>query len=159
MEAQEERDIKFSEWKSLTGTKLTMDEFKDFCNENCSEIFVGTDSQVRGQFTKFTVVVAAYEEGKGGKVIARSAKIANYPDLRTRLLQETWFSIELALELSKELDHVITIHCDVNADPTYKSGLYAKEVQGYVKGFGFDCEIKPSAWCASNCADRNTKSG
>lgn len=157
MEAQEEIEIKFSEWKSLTGTKLTMDEFKDFCNEHCTEIFIGTDSQVRGQFTKFTIVVAACEEGKGGKVIARSAKVLNYPDLRTRLLQETWFSIELALELSKELDQQIIIHCDVNSDPKYKSGLYKNEIQGYVKGFGFDCEVKPFSWCASAAADRLTK--
>ena len=121
---QSHSELNFSDWKNLNGGELSMEEFKDFCNEHTDEIFIGTDSQVRSGFTKFTTVVAAIEEGKGGRVIARSAKIENYPDLRTRLLQETWFSIELALQLSKELDHNITIHCDVNSNPLHKSAFY-----------------------------------
>lgn len=153
-----EREIKFTNWKTVSGRKQSIDEFKKLCNEeNITEIFIGTDSQVRGSITKFVTVIAAVEKGNGGRAIARSARVLNYPDLRTRLLQETWFSIELALELSKELDQRITIHCDVNSNPMFKSGLYKSEVQGYVKGFGFECEIKPNAWCASSVADSMTK--
>jgi predicted RNase H-related nuclease YkuK (DUF458 family) len=158
MSDHNEKDTVFSDWRSIKGTELSMEQFQEYCNNpNITEIFIGTDSQVRGTKTKFVTVVAAYEPGNGGRAIARSAKVENLPDLRTRLLQETWFSIDLALKLSKELDQRITIHCDVNSNPIYKSGQYKNEVQGYVKGFGFDCQIKPNAWAASCVADGLTK--
>jgi predicted RNase H-related nuclease YkuK (DUF458 family) len=74
-------------------------------------------------------------------------------NLRERLLQETWKSVDLALKMTPIVPGELTVHVDANPDEKHMSSAYVKELVGLVVGCGFNALIKPNAWAASHAAD------
>tara|TARA_B000000557_G_C20799041_1_gene454639 strand:+ start:182 stop:682 length:501 start_codon:yes stop_codon:yes gene_type:complete len=79
-------------------------------------------------------------------------------DLPARLLKETEYSIDIALDIQNKLENAnIEIHADINKNPKHNSGKYINMVTGYIKGCGFDFKIKPDSFVASSIADNYTR--
>ena len=156
----------FDTWKWRTFVGDTPTTIVDFINQFDkrdlnTEFYIGTDSQNHSKKGKkyciFTTVLVAYTRGKGGRAILASEKMPHIPDVRRRLINEAWRSLEVGthLNLNKLIDEKqkMTIHLDVNNDTKFKSSECKNDLVGLITAQGFNCEHKPNAWAASWCAD------
>ena len=144
-------------WRNYAGDPTPIQSFlSDW--QPTHMLFIGTDSQnvSVGRYTKFSTTVILYQLGRGGRCCLVTEKTRYIENLRERLVQETWLSVETALFVSAIVppDTGITIHVDVNADPRYKSGRYHDELVGMVVAQGFHAAVKPDAWASSKVADK-----
>jgi predicted RNase H-related nuclease YkuK (DUF458 family) len=57
------------------------------------------------------------------------------------------------MQLTPQVDGLLSIHIDANIDERYKSTQYAQELVGLVMAQGFRAVLKPDSWCATTCAD------
>jgi predicted RNase H-related nuclease YkuK (DUF458 family) len=73
--------------------------------------------------------------------------------LRKRLLQEVWFAVEVALQLTDICPGRLTVHIDANPVEKHASSKYLQELIGMVVGQGFKALWKPDAWAATHVAD------
>ena len=143
--------------KFQTPTRIDI-ELSDFLTDNLKpgmEVYVGTDSKPSPD-PKYVTAVCIYNPGKGGNFIISSCRNGKRVSMRDRLLHEAYLSIECAMEISKMIgsEYPLTIHIDANQPHlNWESGKHAKGLIGYVKGCGFNCDIKPNSWCASSIAD------
>jgi predicted RNase H-related nuclease YkuK (DUF458 family) len=124
---------------------------------NC-EIHVGCDSHFSGNKCVFAIVVALYEYGKGGTYFFARAKSDRelFKNLKIRLLKETELAIALAgmLDMSES---EVSVHLDINPDPSFKSNLVFTSATAWVKSLGYKCIVKPDAWASSWLADAYAK--
>lgn len=123
------------------------------------DISVGTDSQNFG-YTKTVVVVAVHRVGSGGIFFYDIKKVKKITNITQKLFFETSMSLEIATELSKELekekiDFGINIHVD--AGNKGKTSKLIPEIVGWIKACGFDCHTKPDSYAASSIADKYSK--
>jgi predicted RNase H-related nuclease YkuK (DUF458 family) len=107
---------------------------------------------------EFVTVVCVLNPGKGGRVFYTRRFDRKDLSLFEKLSSETWFSLELALEMNDVFDlpleqKKIWVHVDANPDTRYGSSDYVKQLAGMVAGSGFPVLVKPNAWCASHVAD------
>ena len=51
-------------------------------------------------------------------------------------------------------DIKLEVHADINPDVKFDSNKALSEAVGYMLGMGYDFKVKPSAFAASNVADR-----
>ncbi len=80
---------------------------------------------------------------------------------------ETNESLQVALKLTdileessyKDLrDNVsIAIHIDAGWSPNRKSRELIPELVGWIRGMGYNCEVKPNSFVASTIADKISK--
>lgn len=141
-------------WTTLKGKDRPLQDFLELADGK--KVYIGTDSQRRGLVVIFSTVIALVEKNNS-VVLKKMTKTEKFASLRERLLHETWLSIEAAQEVNALIAEDITIHLDVNQDPTFKSGRYKNELTGFVSALGFDYAIKPNAWCASAVADAQVR--
>jgi len=131
-------------------------------------IIVGSDSQVHKYSTVFVTAIALWRVGAGGRVYYKTYKKRHpegkRPDNRTRLIEEAYDSIKVAMWLNPELNKVglgvheiETLHADLNRDKKYLSNSVVAGVLGTIKAYGFEGMIKPEGWVASRVANRRTK--
>lgn len=138
-----------------------MDKIAKFINDNLNYdcVFIGTDSKNMRNTTRYVSVVAVYKYGVGGKTLRlhRTEKLAN--SLRHRLTNEAWYSLEVAMTVSKIIPEYmdIEVHLDVNKNLKFKSGKFATQLHGLITAQGFNCKLKPDSWCASSVADREVR--
>jgi len=111
------------------------------------EILIGCDSQNRKRETVYAIVIGLYKPSKGAHVLY-SRLIT--PRVRieqntTRLLNEVWYSVEVAELIKNELGIVATwIDVDINQDERYKSNQALANALGLVKGMGYKVRWKNS---------------
>ncbi|MDD5567564.1 MAG: ribonuclease H-like YkuK family protein, partial [Patescibacteria group bacterium] len=86
-------------------------------------------------------------------------RVSEIFELRPRMWQEAWISIELAKTFIENFGFIpeagrqIEIHVDIgNNGPTRE---LIKEIVGMVVGNGFEVKTKPEAFAASKVADRH----
>ena len=132
------------------------------------ELTVGTDSQNYGK-TRMVEVIAVRRVGRGGIFCYRVDIIPRIGNLRQKIHEETQRSLEIADELLQalesylalsnrtldDMDVHVAIHCDVGRAGNTK--VLIQEIVGWVTALGYDCQIKPSSWCASAVADKYSK--
>ena len=120
-------------------------------------IFVGTDSKVYPDATKFVTIVGLRDTtAKNGVIVFRTTeKLSSFSSLHERLFAEVMKSIETAQEIKERLDAVCSIHIDVNPDEKYKSNKFYEELTGLVKGCNFPVAAKHNSW-AADIADMYT---
>ncbi len=145
------------EWMTLSGKEITLKEFLAQYNDKDWNLFIGTDSQTKGRRTKFSTVLLAWKEGYGAFGVEHRSVQLNIRNLRDQLIQETWLSIECAQTVKTLVDKDVIIHLDVSQSPKFKSGRYKNELTGFVRGFGFNYELKPNSWAASSVADKRVR--
>lgn len=124
---------------------------------NKLKIFIGTDSQVRGDVIEYATVIVFLREKKGDFMYISNSKSVNQISLKERMISEVAKSIEIAYSLCDLLDKydvALEVHADINTDPVFKSNTALKEAMGYILGMGFVFKAKPDAFASSSCADK-----
>ena len=143
--------------------KIYYDKMKHF--GTLFRVIVGTDSQ-NFDHTKMVNVIAVTCEGHGGIFFYRITHEPLIRDVRTKLHTETNESLNIAMELTanmeqnyKELyDNVLfSIHIDAGKSDLGKTKELIPELVGWIKACGYDCEIKPNSYAASSIADKISK--
>lgn len=144
-------------FKTLLGHDVDdlIDYVKEYVNINKdTEVIIGSDSQSYGKRkTVYGVVVVLYNEGKGGHVICRRENKPKQHDLSMRLIEEVWYSIEVATAIRESGVTVKFIDIDINSDPKFKSNKVFEQATGMVKGMGFDVRHKQSGAMATFAAN------
>lgn len=131
----------------------------DYVIENDNiEILIGCDSQNYNTKTTYAVVVALYNKGKGAHVLYRRWNGDKEYTRSTRLLNEVWYSIEVA-ELLRIAGHDIKfIDVDLNPDPKFKSNDVFRQAVGLVEGMGYAVRYKTLGPMITYAADNLVKS-
>ncbi|MFC1503951.1 ribonuclease H-like YkuK family protein [Spirochaetota bacterium] len=137
-------------------------EIKDYIKADQDKVYnfvIGTDSVSHHNKTIFVTAMIIHRIGKGARFFYTRRRTNYAMDIYSRLLQETYDSIKVMKEIEKtEILYSInnfSIHIDVGNNGKSRQVLH--DCINYVKGFGYDCKVKPEAFVASNVADRFTK--
>ena len=121
------------------------------------KVWIGTDSQVKGQDTEFATVIVFLREGHGGFMFIHNEKTRQKFTIKERMLLEVAKSIEIAYELCNLFtiyNVEMEVHADINTNPHFKSNDALKEAMGYILGMGFAFKAKPEAFASSSCANK-----
>ena len=132
---------------------------RNYLKENPeTEILIGCDSQNRKRETYYAVVIGLYKPGKGAHVLYSRFTKPREKDNVTRLLNEVWFSVEIAELLKAELNITPTwIDIDLNPDPKYKSNAALASAVGVVTGMGYKVRHKGHSPVMTYAADHLVK--
>jgi len=118
-----------------------------------AKVYVGSDSQNRGELTRYAVTVAFRYGTRGTHFIYHRFSTKRITDRWRRL----WKEVELSVEIAKQLEeNSIKVHCvdlDFNKREMARSHEMVAAARGYVMGSGFNCSIKPEEQVASRAAD------
>jgi predicted RNase H-related nuclease YkuK (DUF458 family) len=107
------------------------------------ELLIGCDSQNRRDETIYAVVIGLYRPGKGAHVLYSRFSSSRERVSTVRLLNEVWFSLEVAENLKSELGLVASwIDIDLNPDPKFRSNQALASAVGIVTGMGYNVRHK-----------------
>jgi uncharacterized protein len=124
---------------------------------NKLKVCIGTDSQVKSEYTDFATVIVFLREHKGGFMYIHQDKLKRKLSIKERMLAEVQKSIEIAYELCPLLelyDVDMEVHADINTNPNFKSNAALREAMGYILSMGFVFKAKPESFASSNCANK-----
>ena len=152
-------------WRKLNGEKIELpikEAVKkvletETANNKKLKVCIGTDSQVKGNYTEFATVIVFLREHNGGFMFIHNDKTDKKYHIKERMLLEVSKSVEIAYELCElfiEHNVEMEIHADINTNPQFKSNDALKEAMGYILGMGFAFKAKPEAFASSCCADK-----
>lgn len=127
-------------------------------------LHIGTDAQKIGRKTDFVTVVCMHdlEFRHGGRLWYTRSRMNPKISLREKLFMETWYSLELGLDLVQFVPsgfEQITVHIDANPEKNVRgefrwaSGQFSQQLATMVMSNGFRYVLKPDAWAASHGAD------
>jgi predicted RNase H-related nuclease YkuK (DUF458 family) len=137
-----------------------LDYVNTYLNKNTDiEILVGCDSQNKRDSTVYAVVVALYHKGKGAHIVFRRWRTDKERVRSVRLLNEVWYSLEVAEYLRNNgvSQDVTYIDVDLNPDPKYKSNEVFRQAVGMVEGMGYKCRFKSFGTMSTYAADNLVK--
>lgn len=121
------------------------------------KIYIGTDSQNKGDKTVYASVIV-FHSNRGGHVIYNKDVVPVVRDRFTRLWNEVEKSISLANYLkSNDISNIDFIDLDYNPNPKYWSNRVLDSAIGYVIANGFNPRWKPQSVYASIVADKICK--
>ncbi len=153
-------------WHTASGYQI---EFKDILEEideyvNLGgKVFIGSDSQVKGDEVVFVTAICLHgnlSERKYSKYFFKKLKMPRTigRPLRQRILKEVQLSLDLAMKLIEEHPETnVEVHVDVGRTVKSKTSKYADMIDGWLKGVGIGCKMKPYSWASSAVADHHTK--
>ena len=152
-------------WRKFNGEPINLpikDQVRstieaEIANNNKLKVYIGTDSQVKQNFTEFATVIVFLREKNGGFMFIHNDKTTQQFHIKERMLQEVAKSIEIAYELCDlfiEYDVEMEVHADINTNAQFKSNDALKDAMGYIMGMGFAFKAKPEAFASSCCADK-----
>jgi predicted RNase H-related nuclease YkuK (DUF458 family) len=122
------------------------------------EILVGCDSQNRRKETIYAIVIGLYNPGKGAHVLYSRFTVPREKDNVTRLINEVWFSVEVAEQIRIELNvRAKFIDIDLNPDPRFKSNAALTSAVGIVTGMGYAVRHKGHSPMMTYAADNLVK--
>lgn len=156
---------KLKHWHRLDGTRVhgeLADELRTVIVREKShghelKVCIGTDSQVKREWTEFATVIVFLRKGKGGFMYIDSEISTRKMTVKERMLTEVGKSIEVAYELTRLFTLYgvdMEVHADINTNPAFKSNDALKEAMGYIMGMGFAFRAKPHAFASSSCANK-----
>ena len=153
-------------WTSGSGHGVAFEKVISHLSPEISRgnnIFIGSDSFISQKKISFVTVVCFLHKSKGGKYFFYKEKVPTkkYPDLLTRISEETRRSIELAEFIKTNINcnpKSIELHLDISPTGTnHATSRFSDMLKGYVAGCGYPCKIKPNAWASQSVADRHSK--
>lgn len=122
------------------------------------EILVGCDSQNRKKETFYAIVIGLYNPRKGAHVLYSKFEVPREKDNVTRLINEVWFSVEVAEQIRLATDiRAKFIDIDLNPDPKYKSNAALTSAVGIVTGMGYTVRHKGHSPMMTYAADNLVK--
>lgn len=120
-----------------------------------SSVYVGVDSKVKSKSTYYAIVIGIRYPGKGVHIIyaEKHGRKFSKADVEQRLWLEVEYAVDLGLYLRDRLSKPVTVHIDINPNPSHLSNkLYAAST-GWLKGTGLPYATKPHAVMAMRAAD------
>jgi len=154
-------------WRKLSGDRLELPLYDEVEHALVEErklhrikVCIGTDSQVKGDFTEFATAIVFLREGKGGFIYLNKYRTDMKFSLKRRMIQEVTDSIEVAYLLCPLFDKYsieMEVHADINSDPQFQSHIAFKEAMGYIMGMGYTFKAKPEAFASTYCANKVVK--
>lgn len=145
------------EFKTLSKKQSVqlIDYVKDYVESNGDiEILIGCDSQNRKRETIYALVIGLYRPGKGAHVLYSRFTTLREKENTVRLLNEVWYSVEVAELIKKEVGLVATwIDIDLNPDPKYRSNQALTSAIGIVTGMGYKVRHKGNSPVMTYAAD------
>jgi predicted RNase H-related nuclease YkuK (DUF458 family) len=121
-------------------------------------VYVGCDSKYYSSATRFAVAIAVYHNPCVTYWYCKQKDPSMTREIPHRLWTEIERSMEIAQLIREKLPNIkIEVHCDINSDDKFPSSKLNQSAMGYVTGCGFIYKSKPSAWCATGCADTHTR--
>jgi predicted RNase H-related nuclease YkuK (DUF458 family) len=142
------------------GTKVELETYiAEYMSEHEGvEILIGCDSQNFRDKTIYAIVVALYTPGRGAHVLYNRWNAPREYTRSIRLLNEVWFSVEVAEELRNAgVQKATWIDVDLNPDPKFKSNEVFRQAVGMVEGMGYNVRYKTLGPIATYCADHLVK--
>lgn len=127
------------------------------------KVFIGTDSQIKSDLVIFASALCLYGEVENKKYATyffTKSRLSRkkYSDLQYRIMQEVQRSIDLSLNLMEKYPEAdIEVHVDVGKTQRSATRKYVDMINGWLKGFGLPCKMKPDSWASSAVADQHTK--
>lgn len=161
-------------WTTFDNKEIDLLQFIEDNMTPDRKLVIGTDSQrckKRKRKGKrkvtFCTIVAIVDEGshrdalrRAIRKVVRTDSFGHTPEesLLKRLEHEMTLTMELAETLSEHIGREnIEIHIDVNPDERWKSSKLHQAFHGWAIGAGYECKIKPEAWCATAVADAQVR--
>ena len=144
----------------ISNHKIELVEYiKEYVSQHPEiEILVGCDSQNRKRETIYAIVIGLYKPGKGAHVLYSRFTTPRERENTNRLLNEVWFSVEVAEKIKSELGIVATwIDIDLNPDPKYRSNSALTSAVGIVTGMGYKVRHKGNSPVMTYAADHLVK--
>lgn len=152
-------------WKKFSGEPLNqplIDEVgltlhRENLLGNKIKVCIGTDSQVKGNYTHFATVIVFVREKRGGFMYIHQDKTKVPMSIKERMLAEVQRSIETAYDLCPVLERYsidFEVHADINTNPKFKSNKALQDAMGYILSMGFVFKAKPEAFASSACANK-----
>ena len=118
------------------------------------QVLIGCDSQNRKDKTVYAIVLGLYIPGKGAHVLYSRFTTNRERENTVRLLNEVWFSVEVAEFIKSELNVIASwIDIDLNPDPKYKSNQALSSAVGVVTGMGYRVRHKGNSPVMTYAAD------
>lgn len=149
-------------FKKFSGDELdnVTEYIKDYIKENKDiEIIIGTDSQNKNNYTKWSTVIVLYNPGHGGHCIFKRWRTNKEKVKNVRLLKEVEESINTADELvAAGLPKPKYIDLDINPNPKFKSYEVYQAAKGWVESVGYNVRFKTIAPLVTTAADWIVKS-
>lgn len=121
-----------------------------------TDVYVGTDSQVHSNYTRYVTVVCMHDSQYGGAhVVYHGNNIYRQEkELFNRLWEEVVATVEVANRIRQEANIDVNTHFDINPNDQYRSHVTYKAARGFAENAGFNFCVKPEAWAATCAADR-----
>lgn len=109
------------------------------------QVLIGCDSQNHKRDTIYAIVIGLYRPLKGAHVIYSKFNANRERDTVTRLLNEVWYSVNVAELLKSELGiQAEWIDIDLNRDEKFRSNQALRSAIGLVEGMGYKVRYKNS---------------
>ena len=153
-------------WFIGTGQAIGFEELVLIAKEHVSKgskIFIGSDSFIVKQRINFATAICLYGGGHPSRYFFTKnyENLQKYTALFNRMLEEATRTVELANLLYTKMGidpKDIEIHLDVSPfESKTRTSKFSESLQGYVKGAGYKCKIKPEAWASQSVADKHSK--
>lgn len=150
-------------WLDADGKEMIFDEVLDVLSSyisNGGKVYIGADSMLRTTTCTFACVLALHDSNQEVyKYYFRKHRDNNpmYKNLTDKINSEVSLAINSACEIKENFPEVeIEIHVDIGSKKRNKTRYLVDPIKGWVKGSGYNCQIKPFSW-ASSLADGHTK--
>lgn len=152
-------DVTNSEMFDLITKYINSDKYGKF------EITVGADSQSFKRRTKYVLVIAVRNVGKGG-IFFYDVNWFDKPDtLQTKIYNEVQISLDMAEEVNRYVrelnrENVIFAHIDIDIGTNGETKQFVKSIRGWVEAIGdvpFIIKGQKINQIASCIADRISK--
>ncbi len=154
-----------SNWFTGSGEPISFHELMlsiETYVKNGGKVFIGTDSQIKSDNCTFVTAICLY--GKLDKHYAtyffnrQHLEKKGYKNLRSRIMKEVQNSIDISMDLMEKYPSAeIEVHVDVGTTNRSATRHFVDAINGWVKGIGFKCKVKPYSWASSSIADSHTK--
>lgn len=139
----------FPEFELHTYVKKYLDQHKGFD----VKIYLGCDSQTKGNQTIYATTVVFHVATSGCHVIYKKETMPVIKDMWTRLWKEAEKSVDVAVYLRERGIEIDTVDLDYNIDPKYGSNKLVSAAVGYVESLGFKARCKPELLPGCYAAD------
>ena len=139
----------FPEFELNSYVKQYMEDHRDYD----VKIYLGCDSQTKGDQTIYATTVVFHVAATGCHVIYKKETMPVIRDMWTRLWKEAEKSVEVAVYSREYGIEIDTIDLDYNIDPKYGSNKLVSAAVGYVESLGFKARCKPELLPGCYAAD------
>lgn len=153
-----------SHWIIPGGNQINSENFKKEVKDlisRGSNVYVGTDSMIKGKDCIFVTVVAFHNnENRIAKYFYKkiNTDMNDYKNLTNKINEEVNLSVQAAQKINEiSPDTPIELHVDIGKNKENKTRSMMSSVTGWVTSMGYEIKIKPDSWASSSIADNHTK--